>query len=358
MAVKFKGTKKTKRDIEEDEVEEDEIEGDESDEEDEDESDEFDDDDDESDESNEFEEDEEEADEEEVDDEEEEDEPPKKKSTKKKKTSTKKKSSSKKKSTGKKSSKKTSTKKKLGKKKGERPSFLKRGKAKAAALQKDEARAKARDVWRFFINQKYLDEDYQITFLDGELDEDGDLDAPVYQEHSMKIGGKWTQFASCQEEEPDPLQEAGKEPYIAQAFTIIDHNAAEVEDDDGNVYPPKKKLLVVKRKTMKQFLKIAKKRKGLKGCTFTVSRTSDTSANVGDMWDFDDKSTIKQIRSALFEDGMKKEDVIKITTPFDYDEKIPYYTADELIKMGLVEAQGTISSKAANEDADDIDSDF
>ena len=34
-------------------------------------------------------------------------------------------------------------------------------------------------------------EDCQITFLDGKLDEDGDLDIPRYYEHTIQVGGDW-----------------------------------------------------------------------------------------------------------------------------------------------------------------------
>jgi len=172
----------------------------------------------------------------------------------------------------------------------------------------------------------------------------------------MKIGGRWRQFVSCQDEEPDPLQEAGKEPYLAQVFTIIDRT--EYTDDDGKTHRNQKRLLVAKRKTQKQLLKLAKKRKGLKGCTFTVSRMTDTSVNVGDNWDFDEKMSMKDLRAELVSEGIKKKNVKDLVTSADYDEELTYYTAKELEKMGLVETQSTISQKSANEDSDDIDDDF
>lgn len=349
MALKFKNkkstskktakktNKKTKREMEEDDIEEEDIEEEED-----------------------QDDDSESEDEEDVEDEDEEEE----EEPRRKKKSSKKGAKSKKTST---KSKKKSTKAKSGKKKKKRASFLKTGKDKVAAFEQDEMRAKRQEaeygkLWRFYISLKSDIEDYVITFLDGDLDEDGAIENPVFFEHNVKIGGNWTQFVSCQEDEPDPLQESGKEPYLAQAFTVVDRT--EYEDDDGNVYPPKKKLFVAKRKTMKQLQKIAAKRGGLAGCTFTISRTGKNAPNVGDHFDFEEKISLKELKKELKAEGVDKEDLDDIIVPADYEEELTYYTADELLRMGLVEDQGTISQRDADDDADDdadeddVDDDF
>lgn len=238
--------------------------------------------------------------------------------------------------------------------------FLKTGKARKAAMEEDEVRAEQRKqeygkLWRFFIPIKQVNEDFTITFLDGELDDEGTLDNPVYYEHNIKVGSDYKTFVSCCDEEVDPLQEAGQEPYLAQAFTIIDHT--EYTDKEGKVHKHRKKLLVAKRRSMKQLQKLATRQGGLKGCTFIVTRTGDKAVNIGDMYDFDSKSTMKELKEALVEDGVKEEDVADLVSPADYEAELTYYTADELVKLGYAERSKTISSREADaEAAEEVDS--
>lgn len=241
-----------------------------------------------------------------------------------------------------------------------KPSFLKRGKAKAAAMQADEQRQKARDekfgkLWRFYIKEDDIGKDFKLTFLDGNLDDEGFLETPAFREHFMKIAGRWESFVSCGDNEPDPLEEAGKEPYFAQAFTVIDWTP--FKDKDGKTHKFKKRLYVVKRGTLKALQKIAAKRGGLTGCTFEVSRNGKKSPSVGDMFDFIDKKTIKQLKAEMLTLDKKADPKVidEMVKPAVYEKELTYYTAKEIRKMGLVDHQQTISSKSANEDSKDVD---
>lgn len=249
------------------------------------------------------------------------------------------------------------------KKSKKKPSFLKTGKERAAAFKAEEARDKAREeergkARRFFIHADKIDKDFLITFIDGDLDDDGILDTPTFREHSMKLNGKWTTFVSCEDDEPDPLQEQGKEPYFAQIFTIIDHDG--YVDREGKEHINIKRPFVAKKKTIKQLQKIATKRGGLAGCTFTVSRTSDKDPNVGNNFDFEKKREGKTLIKFFMSEGMSKKEAMEAVEPFNYEEVLTYHSADELIDMGVCDKAETISSKKAKKrmkDMDDIDDD-
>ncbi len=246
--------------------------------------------------------------------------------------------------------------------------FLKTGSARQAAIKADEQRAKAQaekrgKLFRFYINaKKDLNKDFTITFVDGNLDDEGMLENPVFHEHTLKVAGKITNFVSCCDREEDPLQAAGQEPYLAQAFTIIDHTG--YTDKDGVDHPHQKRLLVAKRNSMKQLQKLASKRGGLTGCTFEVSRTGAKQPNIGDTFDFVQKGDLKALLKEMTADGAYKdikdakersEKLANLIVPADYEGKeLTYYSAAELKKMGLVDIQATINAKVANEDAADV----
>jgi len=238
--------------------------------------------------------------------------------------------------------------------------FLKRGKARKAMLESEDQKAEARQeaagkTRRFFIPKDKFDEDIRITFLDGDLDDDGILDGPTFYEHNIKINNRWTQFVSCCDDEPDPLQEAGQEPYPAQAFTIVDHTG--FVDREGKEWKNIKRLFIAKRTTQKKLQKLASKRKGLKGCTFDVSRSGDKEPNVGSNFEFVKKRSIKDLKLLLLKAGVKKDEVEALCTPANYEEELTHYTAKQIRKMvpHLLTKASTISSKKANEDAEDLD---
>ena len=68
--------------------------------------------------------------------------------------------------------------------------FLKRGAAAKQAVQVEDAKAEARRAEYGRLRRFYIgyNEDSQITFLDGKLDEDGVLDCPRFMEHKIRIG--------------------------------------------------------------------------------------------------------------------------------------------------------------------------
>lgn len=238
------------------------------------------------------------------------------------------------------------------------PNFLKTGKARRRAMKREEVKQKIRDeqrgkLWRFFIPTDKLEDVFKITFLDGALDEDGNLENPVFYEHSLKINGKWDNIVSCCEEEPDPLQEAGQEPYLAQVFTIINHTP--YTDRNGKTHKNRKQLFVATRQTMKRLQKMATKRKGLAGCMFEVSRTTDKTPKVGDVFEFVKKRKKSELKALLIKKGVKEKEVDDLIKPADYKKELTYYTRKELIKMGIVDQRETLSTKSKRKNDDDVD---
>lgn len=203
-----------------------------------------------------------------------------------------------------------------------KPSFLKKGKAAKKAKAKSEASSGGGN-YPFWMKP---DTDTSITFLDGNLDDDGLLENAVYEQHTMPMPPpkKFESFVCVADEEPCPMCATGDAPTLVSAFTIIDHSSYE---KDGKTYKDNKRLFIAKPGTLKLLQKMATKRGGLAGCRFDVSRTDKKKANVGDIFDFDKKLKPKKL-AAKYKDS----------EPFDYEKEIKYYTAKELRNLGIGEA--------------------
>lgn len=224
-------------------------------------------------------------------------------------------------------------------------SFLKKGKQSQAAMKKaDEKAAKAQEG---YVNRFWMPKDAEttVTFLDGDIDEDGMLDIPTYLEHQLNLDGSWQNWFACTSEtEPCPICEGDDNPTLVGVLTIIDHTEWESKKD-GSTHKDEKKLFVCKRQTIKQLQKIATKRDGLKGITFEVSRVGEKAASVGDMFDFVQKKSPGILKK-------KYKDI----TPFDYEKVLAYETADELRKRGF--GSLAVGSEAGVSDDDGYDEDL
>jgi len=200
--------------------------------------------------------------------------------------------------------------------------FMKKGKEAQKEIEKQDALAaqKSSDtVFRFWLP---VGGETAITFLDGDLDEDGLLDVGMYYEHQVYMNGDWRNWFVCTaDEEPCPICEGGDKPSLVGAFTVIDHSEYESK---GKHYKDQVRLFVAKRDTVKKLQKIATKRGGLAGCRFDVSRTGDKSPNVGDMFDFTDKRPLSEVLEQYNVDG-----------PLDYEKHIIYRPAADLRKLGF-----------------------
>lgn len=215
--------------------------------------------------------------------------------------------------------------------------FLKTGAAAKQAFAAEEARAAAQQaeadkMWRFWLQP---DEDAKITFLDGELDEEGMLDITTFYEHFMLISGKPRNFICTDDTEACPICERGdSQKNFVGVMTIIDHRKHTIKNgpNTGKFIINDRKLFVAKRGTLKMLTKIAAKRDGLAGCMFDVSRGNDKTPNVGNNFDFSKKfESFNEIADTF---KLELEDV----SPADYGEELTYYTAEELIALGVGKA--------------------
>jgi len=226
--------------------------------------------------------------------------------------------------------------------------WLKSGKEAKAALETEEALAEQRKeeqgkLWPFWLPP---DEERQITFLDGKLDEDGMLDVLMYYEHSVKINGKWQKFvctAEADTSQPCPLCESGNRNTLVGVLTVIDHSEYKVKNgpNAGKTIKNTRKLFPAKRATLKLLQNIAAKRGGLAGCTIDVYRSGDKAAGVGDQFQFVEKLEKRSEIAAKYD--LELDDV----KPADYTEEITYRSPEELIALGVCKPaihQGTGSS--------------
>lgn len=225
-------------------------------------------------------------------------------------------------------------------------SWMKTGAASAQMAEQEKAQQEAQKesqgkLFRFYLKDK---EEAKITFVDGDLNEDGLLLPPRYYEHSIQLNGKWGNFFVCPDKTmPEaghkcPICEAGDRPSLVALFTIIDHRSYKSEKT-GKTYQHQKRLLVAKSQTMELLTKMAIKRGGLAGCTFDVSRMGEQSAAVGSIFDFVDKNPVealmKEFQIEIEDPKTKQKFTETYFTPADYEQEIIFRTPEELLKLGV-----------------------
>lgn len=218
-------------------------------------------------------------------------------------------------------------------------SFLKKGAYAKAAIEQAEAaaemaKAEAGKMWRFYIKQG---EDRRITFLDGDINEEGMVDAATFWEHVVPMNGGWANFVCTAEEDasqPCPLCAAGNQKRLVGALTVIDHTDYKIKNGPkaGEVIKNQRKLFVATRQQLAVLKSLAEKRGGLAGCTFDVIRIGEKSSNTGSQFDFVEKFDSGQELCEKY--GLTEEDI----QPANYQEEITYRSPEELIELGLGKA--------------------
>jgi len=215
--------------------------------------------------------------------------------------------------------------------------FMKTGTAAKQLIEDADAKAEADKaergkMFRFKLKEN---ESGQITFLDGNLDEDGMLDCPMYYQHTVKANGTWRNYVCTMESEGNcPICNEGEyKSALVGVLTILNHTPYVVQNgaNAGKKIVNQRQLFVGKKETIKQLTKLAQKRGGLAGCTFEASRGNDKTAAVGNSFDFETKRSLDEIATAY---NLKSEDA----SPADYEQEITYHTAEELTALGVGKA--------------------
>lgn len=219
--------------------------------------------------------------------------------------------------------------------------WMKKGSAAKEAMADEEAKAELRKqeagkMWRFWMPEG---EERQLTFLDGKIDDEGMLDIWMFYEHTIRINGNWENFictAEADQTQPCPICEKGDRPSLVGVMTVIDHSEHTVKNgpNKGKVIKNTRKLFVAKRQTITLLTTLAKKRGGLVGCTFDVTRLGDNAASVGSAFDFQHKFTTRQ--EIMDKYGLENEEDVM---PANYAEEITYRSPEELIELGVGKAQ-------------------
>lgn len=222
-------------------------------------------------------------------------------------------------------------------------SWIKKGAESEALAKSDDAKKQAfkesmGKLWRFFLKDK---EEARITFIDGDLTDNGHLSPPRFYEHTLKINGKVENFVCPQETCPEdghkcPLCASGDRPALVSLFTIIDHR--KYTNKQGVAVLWQKRLFVAKPLSMEVLTKLAIKRGGLAGTTWDVTRLGESSAAIGSMFDFVEKSPMDLLTGSFME-TVEGPGGAKITrsafTAADYDSEIIFRTPMEMLALGI-----------------------
>lgn len=229
-------------------------------------------------------------------------------------------------------------------------SFLKRGKAAKEALVAEQQAAAVRQeqmdnqVFRYYMKPE---QERVITFLDGGLDVDGDLDSLVFYEHTINNPAQKYPKYVCINDPANgvtcPVCDTGNTPYFATVFTVLTHETwhskKEKRDYEGSV-----QLFVAKQGIADKLRKKAKKyENGLIGATFEVTRSNADAFNVGDDYDYVQSDTLEDLQEAFPDCDV---------APLDYDEVIKVHSAEELLALGF----GTATNAVGGESGVDEDS--
>lgn len=206
-----------------------------------------------------------------------------------------------------------------------KPAWAKRGQSTSEAIEAEKARLEEGNkskANRFWMRSGTTQE---LTFLDGDLTENGVLDAVIYREHSYFQNGNWRNWTVCLADEGDcPLcDSSGKEGYLAAAFTVIDHSSFKTKA--GKLIEDTRKLLVCKIGVLEQLQQIAAENGGLTGLTLKVSRTSGEAAATGDEFSVISSTPIEEINKS-YPDLIDRGEM----GVFDYEKVISYKSAKEM----------------------------
>jgi hypothetical protein len=131
----------------------------------------------------------------------------------------------------------------------------------------------------------------KIIFLDD--------DPIIIEEHNLKLNGRWTNWFTCRRIIGEPCilcDEVKDTPYTVGFYTILD--LTEYTTKKGDKIKNTIKLFAPKFKALQLIKRQSQKRGGLELCVFDVFRSSSDAFNVGDSFEFEEKTdweTIKKL---------------------------------------------------------------
>lgn len=196
------------------------------------------------------------------------------------------------------------------------------GYQEVVSRQQLEEEERSRRVIRFWLREG---ERAKVTFLDDE--------GFFYQEHHLKLRGRWGNFFTCPADFSEcPICESGERASSVAAFTIIDHTPYVIRNgpNKGKTVQHTKKLLVVKRaalhKLMDRKRKLAKDG-GLKLGVFELARFSAQECNTGEQFDYLGKRIPLDKLKTLAPKGVDPDEWVK---PFDYMTILAPLSTDDL----------------------------
>ncbi|QHJ74565.1 hypothetical protein VH22019_00001 [Vibrio phage VH2_2019] len=209
-------------------------------------------------------------------------------------------------------------------------SFLKTGKAALKALEKEDEKVEQDAALRTAERAFWLKAESSsvITFLDGDLDEDGMLQVPLVYNHNvynanMGAKGERIDITCVKDEEPCPLCEFDKSSLVG-LLTVVEH--VEYTANNGEVVTNPRRLYLCKRGTLRDLQEAATELGGLRGQQFKVRRTGKRKATVGDEMEYVGHLTDEQM-----------EDNFPDANAIDYEKALVYLTAEEMYEKGVVE---------------------
>lgn len=151
--------------------------------------------------------------------------------------------------------------------------------------QEAEERQKGR-ISRFWLPPEG---ETKIIFLDD--------DPIIIEEHQLKIKGDWRNWFTCKRPLGETCiicDELGDSPYTVGFYTILD--LAKYTDSKGNERKNTIKLLAAKLKALGLIKRYSQKREGLALWVCDVYRSGPDSFNIGDTFEFEEKTDWESIK--------------------------------------------------------------
>lgn len=230
-------------------------------------------------------------------------------------------------------------------------SFLKRGAAAVQAAEQNKQRVDLRKeemgkMFRFYL---LPGEEARITFVDGELDENGYFNPVRGYEHKVfRTGEKFPHYYLCpklnnpQSGMECPICSGGDFPSFNAFLTIVDHTAHASKKTPGKIIQNQRRLFVAPSGFMDKILiKLAQKLGGLQGQTFDVSRgESEKSSRVGDLYVPIERKPLEELQKMYVEPVTDKQgkptgQMQTVFTPAEYDKETVALNAEQLMQLGF-----------------------